>query len=604
MSKRISAILLTFLMLSTLFSIPVSAVGTGNLNNFQKSNIYNQGQYIDVPETNAFAANVKTAFEYGIMQGYGNSFGITNNITRMASIIIACRIHAIYTSGQNDIESQYSGTLQEKYLAYAQSNGIYCTFPATDKPATRAEFAKILSSALPDEALATINSIDDGAIPDISISDTFSDAIYRLYRSGVIIGSDSKGTFYPTQAITRGAACAIATRMVFPSLRKTITLTKGTGAVNAESIYTQCSTAVAYIEVADYNNNVYASGSGFFISSDGTFATCYHVIDGCASATITTKDGKKYSVAGVYDYSKDYDWAILKVNGSNFPYLLCGNETEYTSGSTVYAIGSPLGLSDSISEGIISNPSREYDGMSYIQTTASISSGSSGGALISKSGHVIGITAASFADGQSLNLAIPVSYISRYKKNSVTSFSALFPAIASSTKPTTTNSSRRYDIYNYLCWILAENSNSNVSGENTFVYDTGADELILRYDTQSNGICITDIFTADSGVTVYATLFVDANLEPYFYNYQVYKNPYVTYYESMGSSTIYPQYFNPDKEMTFSSYDGYGLSSDQEIASLMLGTLLINLNSVFTEYFSDGFTINDLGFSYMYSLIS
>ena len=72
----------------------------------------------------------------------------------------------------------------------------------------------------------------------------------------------------------------------------------------------------------------------------------------------------------------------------------------------------------------------------------------------------------------------------------------------------------------------------------------------------------------------------------------------------MGSATIYPQAFDPNEEILFSSYYGYNLHSDQEIASLMLGSLLINLESVFTDYFSDGFTIYDLGFSYLYDLIS
>ena len=605
MLKKVTALFLVLLLSSTSFPVMASAAEVGSLNNFQIINSYTQGQYKDVPETNTFAANIKTAYEYGLMQGYGESFGITSNITRMASIIIACRIHAIYTSGKNSIESQYSGTTQEKYLGYAKNNGIYCDFPATNTPATRAEFAKILSSALPDEALPTINSVGDNAIPDVSLGDTFSDAIYRLYRSGIIIGSDSKGTFYPTEAITRGAACAIATRMAVPSLRKSVTLSKENAAsANAESIYSQCSAAVAYIEVADQNGTVYGSGSGFFIAADGTFVTCYHVIDGCSSAKVTTKDGKTYSVSGVYDCSKESDWAILKVSGSGFPYLACGNEHEYMSGTTVYAIGSPLGLSDSISEGIISNPSRTYNGMTYIQTTASISSGSSGGALISKNGHVIGITAASFTDGQSLNLAVPISCISGYRKNTVTSFSTLFPSVTSPSNPTSNAPSRRYDVYNYLCWILVENSNDRINGENVFVFRNGSDMLIIKYDAQFDDITITDVFYADSGAVAYANLSIGADLEPYFYNYQIYPSVYATNYDAMGSATIYPQAFDPNEEILFSSYYGYNLHSDQEIASLMLGSLLINLESVFTDYFSDGFTIYDLGFSYLYDSIS
>ena len=138
MLKKVTALFLVLLLSSTSFPVMASAAEVGSLNNFQIINSYTQGQYKDVPETNTFAANIKTAYEYGLMQGYGESFGITSNITRMASIIIACRIHAIYTSGKNSIESQYSGTTQEKYLGYAKNNGIYCDFPVTNTPATRA----------------------------------------------------------------------------------------------------------------------------------------------------------------------------------------------------------------------------------------------------------------------------------------------------------------------------------------------------------------------------------------------------------------------------------------------------------------------------------
>ena len=81
-------------------------------------------------------------------------------------------------------------------------------------------------SAFPDEALKAINTVEDEAIPDVNVRTTYADAIYRLYRAGILNGSDAKGTFYPTTYITRGAACAIATRMCDESLRKSVNLTK------------------------------------------------------------------------------------------------------------------------------------------------------------------------------------------------------------------------------------------------------------------------------------------------------------------------------------------------------------------------------------------
>jgi len=183
--------------------------------------------------------------------------------------------------------------------------------------------------------------------------------------------------------------------------------------LNSEQVFAKCSPAIVYITVYDRNNRATASGSGFFVESSGVLITNYHVIDGCYYATIETSDTqKKYNVLGVYNYNEAQDWAVLKVDGSGFNTLEIGDTSTIIGGAKVFAIGSPLGLQNTISEGIISNPSRSLDNMNYIQTSAAISHGSSGGALINKNGKVIGITCGGFEDGQNLNLAIPISYVS------------------------------------------------------------------------------------------------------------------------------------------------------------------------------------------------
>jgi len=208
---------------------------TPGLHNFKKVNTYKEGQYSDVPATHTFSENAKAGYEYSIMQGYGSSFGVGNNITRLASIIIACRLNAIYYNGSNNVEKLYSGTTQEIYLAYAKDNGILCDFDNVSQYATRAEFAAILSSALPDEALAPVNTVVDNAIPDVTTDMTYAAEIYRLYRAGILNGSDAMGTFYPDSNINRGAACAIATRMCDEALRKSVTLDKEYSAVVKET---------------------------------------------------------------------------------------------------------------------------------------------------------------------------------------------------------------------------------------------------------------------------------------------------------------------------------------------------------------------------------
>lgn len=194
--------------------------------------------------------------------------------------------------------------------------------------------------------------------------------------------------------------------------------------LTAEEIYKKCSPAVFYVEVYDARGQAFATGSGFFIDSEGTAITNYHVIEGAHSAKIKIGDTEVfYDVEGVYDYDVATDWAVIKVAGQGFNYLTIGDYETVVGGATVYALGSPLGLQNTISQGLISNVNRVLDGVSFIQTSAAISSGSSGGALINKYGEVIGITSAKFADGENLGLALPISVVKNYDSTAVSPLS-------------------------------------------------------------------------------------------------------------------------------------------------------------------------------------
>lgn len=182
--------------------------------------------------------------------------------------------------------------------------------------------------------------------------------------------------------------------------------------MNAEQIYAKCSSAVFFLEIYDKYNEMIATGSGFFLDKEGTAVTNFHVIESAHTAKVVLPDSsKKYDVSGVYAYSAEEDWAILKVNGTGFNYLPVGGSGTAVGGATIFALGSPLGLQNSISQGLISNPNRVENSISYIQISAPISAGSSGGALLNKYGEVIGITSATYINGQNLNLAIPMTYV-------------------------------------------------------------------------------------------------------------------------------------------------------------------------------------------------
>jgi hypothetical protein len=402
MKKRFISILLALFLALSIF--PISSMADDGLSHFTQVNTYKNGQFTDVPSSAWFAENVATAYELGLMIGSSDTvFNAAGNVTIGETITMAARIHSIYASGTADFEP--STPWYQTYVDYALANGIITReYADYTKAATRADFAAILRGALPDEALEPINTVADGAIPDVSTSASYAKHVYTLYRAGILVGNDTAGTFTPESNISRSAAAAIVTRMAEPALRLSVTLGS---TLTAEGIFAKCSPAVFYIELYDETGTAVAAGSGFFISSSGVAVTNYHVIEDAYSAKIKTSTGDVCDVAGVYDYSVEIDLALLQIDGRGFSYLDVGDSTSIVTGSTVYAIGSPLGLDNTISEGIISNASRLIDGVNYIQTTASISHGSSGGALLNTAGQVIGVTSATYISGQNLTLPFP-----------------------------------------------------------------------------------------------------------------------------------------------------------------------------------------------------
>lgn len=180
----------------------------------------------------------------------------------------------------------------------------------------------------------------------------------------------------------------------------------------AEEVYSSCSSSVFYLKIYDRNNILIESGSGFFIDADGKAVTNYHVITDAYSATIKTTDGKEYNVDSVLGYDSVKDIAIIKIDGKGFTPVTIGDSDAVKGGQKVYAIGSPYGLENSISDGIVSYPNRVLeDGLTYIQITDPLSPGNSGGALINTSKEVIGITSSGYTDAQNINFAIPINEI-------------------------------------------------------------------------------------------------------------------------------------------------------------------------------------------------
>jgi S1-C subfamily serine protease len=424
MKKRvITGLLILVLVISIL---PLTATAAGGLSNFVKVATYRSGVFSDVRTSEWYAPYVQAAYEYGLVGGKQlGRFDPDSNMTLDEAVKLAACLHSVYNTGSAGFSN--GSPWFRPYADYALKNGIITSdYPDYTAPATRSEFALLLSRALPEEALSVRNTVEDNAIPDVPVGYSYSPAVYALYRAGVLTGCDKVGSFLPNNYITRAEVAAVVVRMASASFRQTVSLSLQ---LTKEQIYGTCAPAVFFIEIYDIKDTKIKTGSGFFIGSDGLAVTNYHVMEGAAKAVITTADGKEYDVAGIYDYSKKEDLALIKVDGAAFPYLRLADSDTVVTGASVYAIGSPMGFKNSFSAGIISSASRTVDGRSFIQTTASISSGSSGGVLLDQTGKVIGVTTATATNAQNINLALPINKIQEFKRDSTVTLQSILPDI-------------------------------------------------------------------------------------------------------------------------------------------------------------------------------
>lgn len=162
-------------------------------------------------------------------------------------------------------------------------------------------------------------------------------------------------------------------------------------------------------------------GSGFFINADGFLITNFHVIEGETQISIEVyhqRNGqlerRSYKQVKIIAMNKYGDLALLKIDDKEAPKftsVLLGESDPMAVGERVFAIGSPLGLERTVTEGILSTKTRQMQGELYLQTTAQINSGNSGGPLFNLRGEVIGVTNMKLTFSEGLGFAIPVEAV-------------------------------------------------------------------------------------------------------------------------------------------------------------------------------------------------
>ncbi len=393
-------------------------------------------------------------------------------------------------------------------------------------------------------------------------------------------------------------------------------------AKTSEEIYQSCKDAVFYVQMYDENGEAYGLGSGFFIDSDGTAVTNYHVIEKASEAYIWLSDEETvYEISGVLQYSKENDWAVIKVNGSGFSYLPVNTEDALVTGSSVYALGSPLGLQNTFSEGIISNPKRVIGETPYIQITAPISQGSSGGALLNKYGEAIGITSALFENGQNLNLAVPLSIVDMSESSYVISFAELQQitgmldngsgtgSSGSSSGPNTGSSQQQ--AFNALKTYILRNSNYTTSNEparRTIKKASDGSEIwyVMSYDSAYNWIYLTVVQSA-RGCTVSLTTKLDSVSQECLMSYSYEEDTYYSYNDYVGEAVFDAKLLYNNSAIVMTQTDGaeyvpqYKIAEHEERAGAMLVSLLSWADTELYAASNGEYNMAYFGYWYLYS---
>ena len=214
----------------------------------------------------------------------------------------------------------------------------------------------------------------------------------------------------PVSRLVRNSVvfCLLACLLLCPALSDS----DGAFSADADAIE-KAADSVFMLEIFSYNNQPIAVGSGFLAFDSSILVTNYHVIEGGSYVVAVSDDRDQYLISRLCCCDRGKDIVILQFDQApKADPLPLDTDGNLKRSQTVVAIGSPAGLRNTVS---IGNISAFYtnDGKDWIQFTAPISSGSSGGALLNDEGEVIGITTATYASAQNVNMAVKAEEVIR-----------------------------------------------------------------------------------------------------------------------------------------------------------------------------------------------
>ncbi|QIZ65918.1 S-layer homology domain-containing protein [Geobacillus subterraneus] len=358
------------------------------------------------PDVSTGRAEVEYLANLGIIQGYKDGkFHPEAVLTRVQAVLMIIRQLGLDTEEELPMPFMdvKPGSTGYKEIALAANLGIVSgktaqSFDPYGK-LTRAQMAKIFANAyhLSGKMATDFTDVrpDHWAYP----------YVHALAANEVTLGYPD-GTFRPNASLTRLQFALFMARYMNDEFKPPLTkqLSRKEIIAKKESVVT--------VYVYDENGKELAQGSGFAVAN-GLIVTNFHVVSGGSAFTVLTSDGEEYEIEGVVDYDLDLDVALLKpIDLLPLKPLRLGSVDMVEAGDDIVAIGSPLGFSDSVSTGVVSairTLELEEGYADFIQFTAPVTNGSSGGPLLNMYGYVVGLVSFGFDQGE-LNFALAADY--------------------------------------------------------------------------------------------------------------------------------------------------------------------------------------------------
>lgn len=404
-----AAFIILLIALIICFSIPLYATG----------NIY----------YNDYAVKLS---EIGVFKGTGNGFELDREPTRLEGIIMLIRLlgkenEANQLSKQpcvfTDVPDWGRG-----YVNYAYKNGLTKgvstkKFGTLDKMNGKSYMTFLLRSLGYDDSQNVKDFTWSSSVEYAKSIGLLEEELYFKVVSNTFIRDYiAKSSYNTLQQPLKDGTISLIQKLVNSGVitqkqADSLNSISSSSATNSKTLSSveigKLADAAVLISAVGYDGNEW-TGSGFYTSLDGNLVTNYHVVDGAKTIKITENNGQVYTGAiRIIGYDKENDIAMLDIDKTVKLYLRTGNSDSVVLGEEVYTIGSPYGLKNTISNGIVS--SLREDGI--LQISAPISHGSSGGVLLNNKGLAIGITFSGIEQGENLGFAIPINKYINMPKN-------------------------------------------------------------------------------------------------------------------------------------------------------------------------------------------